>query len=93
MLRFSQTVYVHAGIDTTKPLLEQNRKDLLWIREPWTTSTGPYQDDLAFVHVHSPVATVDIENKHRVNLDTGAVETGTLSSLIVFGDRMKLLTT
>ncbi|BCH61859.1 metallophosphoesterase [Agrobacterium vitis] len=93
MLRFSQIVYVHAGIDTAKPLSEQTRRDLLWVREPWTSSKGPYQDNLAFVHGHSPVAMVDLENKHRINLDTYAVETGTLSSLLIFGDRMKLLST
>lgn len=93
LLTFSQVVYVHAGIDATKPLSGQCRRDLLWIREPWTKSQGPYQDDLAFVHGHSPVETVDLRNRHRINLDTHAVETGTLSSLLIYGDRMKLIAT
>lgn len=93
MLRLADIIFVHAGIDTGKPLQEQNSKDLLWIREPWTSSAGPYQDHLAFIHGHSPVAKVDMESQHRINLDTGAVETGKLSSLLIFEDKMKLIST
>lgn len=93
MLRLSDLVFVHAGIDTGKPLQKQNSEDLLWIREPWTSSAGPYQDHLAFIHGHSPVAKVDMDNQHRINLDTGAVESGTLSSLLIFEDKMKLIST
>ena len=93
MLRFPQFVFVHAGIRPTKPLSEQTVRDLLWIRDPWTRSTGPYEDGLAVIHGHSPFGHVDLANRHRINLDTGAVNTGILSSLLIFEDRMKLLST
>jgi len=28
-------LFVHTGIDPSKPLAEQEEEDLLWIREPW----------------------------------------------------------
>ena len=68
------------------------QEDLLWIREPWTSSKGPDQETW-LIHGHSPVAEVDVHNKHRITLDTDTVETGTLSALILFEDKMKLPST
>ncbi len=93
MLRLSDLVYVHAGIDVRVALARQSRQDLLWTRGSWIESRGPYEDDLAFIHGHTPVAGVDLTNRHRINLDTGASETGILSALLIHESRMKLIQT
>ncbi|MFB2606617.1 serine/threonine protein phosphatase, partial [Rhizobium phaseoli] len=71
----------------------QTAETLAWIREPWLSSQGPYEDGLAIIHGHTPIADVVLSNQHRINLDTGACETGVLSALLIHGGRMKLLQT
>ena len=92
-LRIGKLLFVHAGIDVEVPIAQQTAETLTWIREPWTSSDGPYEDGLAVIHGHTPVAKVALDNRHRIDLDTGACETGMLSALLIHGDKMKLLQT
>ncbi|MBB2817948.1 UNVERIFIED_ORG: serine/threonine protein phosphatase 1 [Rhizobium esperanzae] len=92
-LRLGELLFVHAGIDVEVPIDPQTAETLAWIREPWLSSQGPYEDGLAIIHGHTPIADVVLSNQHRINLDTGACETGVLSALLIHGGRMKLLQT
>ncbi|MBP2448769.1 metallophosphoesterase [Rhizobium leguminosarum] len=89
-LQLGKLLFVHAGIDVEVPIDHQTAETLAWIREPWLSSTGPYENGLAVIHGHSPIADVVLSHQHRINLDTGACETGVLSALLIHGGRMKL---
>ncbi len=91
--RFEKLLFVHAGLDIEIPIERQSADSLAWIREPWLSSEGPYEDRLAVIHGHTPVAEVALGGEHRINLDTGACDTGILSALLIHGDKMKLLQT
>ena len=64
-------LYVHAGVDGSKPLDEQSREDLLWIREPFLSLEGKLER--LIVHGHTPLKNGPEVRPNRVNLDTGAV--------------------
>ena len=69
-------VYVHAGVDPTRPLDQQDETTLLWLRYP------PNEDihfgDLHIVHGHTPHKDGPELFSGRTNLDTGAVLYGRL---------------
>ncbi|ANK89031.1 MULTISPECIES: metallophosphoesterase [unclassified Rhizobium] len=92
-LQFEKLLFVHAGLDPHMPLECQDAETLAWIREPWLSSEGPYENGLAVIHGHTPIAKAALGNPHKINLDTGACETGVLSALLIYGDKMKLLQT
>jgi len=75
-----QRLFVHAGIRPGIPLEQQARDDLLWIREPFLSSTTNY--GRLIVHGHSPTdgPMPDIK-PNRVNVDTGAVFGGPLTAV------------
>lgn len=92
MHRIGDLVFVHAGIDPARALDEQDRDTLIWIRDPWLGSEGPYPDNVAVIHGHTPRGTVDLDHPHRINLDTGVYASGRLSALVIAGSRMRLVT-
>lgn len=71
--------FVHAGVHPDRPLNKQNERDMLWIREPFLSSTKDF--GRIVVHGHSPTedGKPDIR-RNRVGLDTGAVYRGTLTA-------------
>lgn len=89
--RIGGLLFVHAGIDPEAPLDRQLPKTLIWTRWPWLDSSGPYPEGVAVIHGHTPQAEVELTHKHRINLDTGAYRWGTLSGLVIAGDRMRLV--
>lgn len=89
--RVGDLVFVHAGLDPELPLERQSDRTLMWTRKPWLASSGPYAEDVAVVHGHTPQSEVDLGHPHRINLDTGAFKSGVLSGLAVVGDRMRLV--
>jgi len=48
-------LFVHAGIDPTRPLTEQRLQDVLWIREGWLFSARPHGHPVIVVYGHTPV--------------------------------------
>lgn len=84
-------LFVHAGIDPTRALAEQSAHDMMWIRESWLASDGPYDGGVAVIHGHTPVKTADLDHPHRINIDQGAYATGILSALVIREDRMRLM--
>jgi serine/threonine protein phosphatase 1 len=84
-----ETVFVHAGIRPRVALQDQTETDLVWIREPFLTSTinhGPL-----IVHGHTAIA-VATHYGNRLNLDSGAAYGGPLSAVVIEGREAALLT-
>lgn len=93
MHRHGALVFVHAGIDPAVDLELQDPRTLAWVRESWWTHPGPYPQDVAVIHGHVPVASIDLDHPRRIALDTKAHATGVLSALVVAGARMRLVST
>lgn len=74
--------FCHAGIRPDVPLEEQTDQDLMWIRRPFLESRKVHPK--LIVHGHTPVPAPDIL-PNRINIDTGAYATGTLTCLVLDG--------
>jgi len=75
-------LFVHAGIVPDRPLSEQKRKDMLWIRSRFLESdvTHPY------IVVHGHTQTENPESLHnRIGIDTGAARPKTLTAVVLDG--------
>ena len=82
-------LFVHAGIRPGRKLSRQTDEELLWIREPFLSS--PDRHPLVVVHGHTPAVSPAI-HANRIGIDTGAAMGGTLTCLVLEGDRMHFLT-
>jgi serine/threonine protein phosphatase 1 len=80
--------FVHAGVRPDRGLDAQSERDLLWIRDEFLTSTRSHEKFI--VHGHTPVREPDIR-VNRVNIDTGAYATGTLTCLVLEGEQRRFL--
>lgn len=78
-------LFVHAGVRPGVPLEQQSDEDLMWIREPFLSSTEDFGKIV--VHGHTPVREPDVRD-HRVNIDTGAYATGRLTILSIEDHRL-----
>ena len=75
--------FVHAGVDLTVPLGEQEDEVMLWMREPFLTQSDEVDCGRFIVHGHTPRTTHTPDlRKHRVNLDTAAVIGGPLTAAV-----------
>lgn len=77
--------FVHAGAKPGIPLVEQQQKDMLWIRDEFLNCVTDFEKFI--VHGHTPVSEPDFR-PNRLNIDTGAYATGKLTLLTIEGDRM-----
>lgn len=75
-------LFVHAGIRPAVPLAEQDLRDLLWIRHEFLDSAQDHGK--LVVHGHTPVPHPDVR-ANRINIDTGAWRTGTLTCVAIEG--------
>jgi serine/threonine protein phosphatase 1 len=82
--------FVHAGIRPGRPFEEQEKDDLLWIRDEFLRSTARHEK--CVVHGHTITTEVDIR-PNRVGIDTGAFYTGVLTALVLDGDTRRLIQT
>jgi serine/threonine protein phosphatase 1 len=80
--------FVHAGVNTSKPLEEQKDRDLLWIRDKFLNDQTPYPHRI--VHGHTPAARPYIDHR-RVGIDTGAYASGRLTAARFEGDSVSFL--
>ena len=71
-------IFVHAGINPEKPISQQDKRDLTFIREPFLSWQKPFEK--CVVHGHTPVDQPDIRS-NRINVDTGAVYNGQLTAV------------
>jgi serine/threonine protein phosphatase 1 len=78
--RAGSYLFVHAGIRPGIPLDQQDSDDLIWIREPFLSSTADH--GFKVVHGHTIVPRVE-HHPNRIAIDTGAVRTGVLTCLVL----------
>jgi serine/threonine protein phosphatase 1 len=81
-------LFVHAGIRPGIPIEQQDVNDLIWIRDEFLDSTRKHERFV--VHGHTPVPHPDIRH-NRINIDTGAWRTGTLSCIAIEGSTILFL--
>jgi serine/threonine protein phosphatase 1 len=85
---FGDFYFVHAGVRPGISLAKQREEDLLWIRNEFLLC----EDDFGkiVVHGHTPVPQVDIRS-NRINIDTGAYATGSLTCLVLEEDTIRVI--
>lgn len=76
-------VFVHAGIDPSRPLDDQIEGDVRWIREPFLSHPEPL--DVCVIHGHTIRPEVEISARrgwpNRIGIDTGAFRSGKLTAI------------
>ena len=80
-------LFVHAGLRPGVSLARQTREDMLWIREPFLSWTGGFDEDVVVVHGHTP-GRAPVLRGRRIGIDTGAVLGGPLSCAVLEADRL-----
>ncbi|MCT8989601.1 serine/threonine protein phosphatase [Chelativorans sp. SCAU2101] len=81
--------YVHAGISPSRPISDQDPKEIMTIRSGFLD----YEGDLSHVIVHGHTVTASRRaelKSNRIALDTGAYATGRLTCLAVSSDEKNL---
>ncbi len=81
-------VFAHAGIRPGVALEEQEPKDLLWIRNTFLNHEGSFGK--VVVHGHTISDEFDTP-RNRINVDTGAYETGRLTCAVLENDTVEKL--
>ncbi len=81
--------FCHAGVKPGVPLDRQTEDDLIWIRQPFHVSAEHYAK--VIVHGHTPVDEV-VHYGNRINIDTGAAYGKKLSTIVLEGATVQLLT-
>ena len=86
--RIGPYVFVHAGVRPGVPLDQQSRQDMLWIREPFLSSSADH--GAVIVHGHTPKRD-PIVQANRIAIDTGAVLGGALTCAVLEDDKLAFL--
>ena len=86
---FGDFFFCHAGVRPGVALDHQNPQDLIWIRDAFHDHPGLFSK--VIVHGHTPVPEAEVK-ANRVNVDTLAWKSGTLSVLAVNGRDKRILT-
>jgi serine/threonine protein phosphatase 1 len=73
--------FVHAGIHPERALDRQDEFDLLWIKEPFLSSTRDFGRLIVHGHTPSKNSRPDVRI-NRLNIDTGAVFGGPLTAAV-----------
>jgi diadenosine tetraphosphatase ApaH/serine/threonine PP2A family protein phosphatase len=81
-------LFVHAGVRPGIAIEQQNTNDLVWIRSEFLDSDRDHGKFI--VHGHTPVPHPDIRH-NRINIDTGAWKTGTLTCAAIEGTSILIL--
>jgi serine/threonine protein phosphatase 1 len=85
MHRVGGYAFVHAGVRPGVTLAAQSADDLLWIREPFLSSSAAFE--AVIVHGHTPVR-APVVRPNRIGIDTGAVMGGVLTCAVLEADRV-----
>ena len=62
----------------------------LWIRGPFLTHVGSFEENVIVVHGHTPNDDPELL-PNRINLDTRAYESGRLTAVQILGDQMRII--
>jgi len=73
-------VFVHAGLNPGRPMRAQDPHDLMWIKEPFLSSTREWSHRVVHGHVVGPEP---VFRDNRIGIDTGASRFGRLTCLVV----------
>lgn len=84
-------VFVHAGVRPGRPLEQQERRDLLWIRDEFLRASNALPGKV-IVHGHT-ICDAPQDLGHRIDIDTGAFVSGRLTCLVLRGTSRRFLTT
>lgn len=87
---FGDYFFCHAGVRPGVALDRQRPDDLLWIRHEFLQHRGSFGK--VVVHGHTPVAAPE-DRGNRINIDTGAYASSTLTALVLEDDRRRYLST
>jgi len=82
--------FCHAGVRPDVPLAQQREEDLLWTRGRFNAHKGAFEK--VIVHGHTPVDAPQ-SMLYRINVDTGAYATGSLSCVVLEGAARRFLAT
>ena len=83
---FGGYMFVHAGVDPKLPLAEHNRRELLWLREPFLSGRD-WRQPFTVVHGHTIRGPEVL--RHRIAIDSGAYRTGVLTAVQLAGERLR----
>jgi serine/threonine protein phosphatase 1 len=87
-IQFGDYFFCHAGIRPGVALDRQEPKDLVWIREPFLSSTRDH--GVVVVHGHTP-GPAPVVRGNRIGIDSGAVFGGPLTVLVLEGSDHRFL--
>jgi serine/threonine protein phosphatase 1 len=83
-------LFVHAGIDPSRPIEGQSPDTLRWIREPFLSHSEPFPK----VVVHGHTIHEEVQDRgNRIGIDTGAFASGRLTALVLEGTQRRYLET
>lgn len=81
--------FAHAGVDPARPFDQQEREDCIWIRGPFHRHVGHLEK--VVVHGHQPQkGGLPVVTENRISMDTGAVFTERLSTVLIEPDSGRL---
>ncbi|PNR95550.1 MULTISPECIES: metallophosphoesterase family protein [Petrotoga] len=94
-------LFVHAGVNPNKPLSEQNKRDLLWIRDEFLGMPERY-NNYTVIHGHTPTFYLTGEDKIfvkrdknkkviSIDIDTGCVYGGKLTAYGISEDNRNVV--
>lgn len=78
-------ILVHAGLAPGVALAQQSRRDMMWIGEPFLSSTENFEKVVVHGHTVTPSRRCE-KARHRIGIDTGAYATGRLSAVHLYPD-------
>jgi serine/threonine protein phosphatase 1 len=81
-------VFVHAGLNPERPIQAQDPRDLMWIKEPFLSSTCEWSHRVVHGHVLGPEP---VFRENRIGIDTGASHYGRLTCLVVSDGPLRVL--
>lgn len=82
-------LFVHAGIDVSRPLDDQEFTDLLLMREPFLSHVGPWPHPVCVVHGHT--VEMPTVKPHRIGVDAGCWMHGALCAVQIVADQLRFI--
>lgn len=73
--------FVHAGVDPSRSLEDQDAHETMWIRDPFLDYVGRLSKII--VHGHTVVGDRPVITENRISIDTGAYQSGRLTVMVL----------